>query len=57
VGTGAGIASAYSASKFAIRGLTHAAGNAVFGAYSPWSMDFVDEEFLKLPISGNTALQ
>jgi NAD(P)-dependent dehydrogenase (short-subunit alcohol dehydrogenase family) len=50
VGAGAGIASAYCASKFAIRGLTHAAGTPfpTAGAFfSPWFYGFVDEWILE----------
>ncbi len=54
MGAGSVIAPAYSASKFAIRGLTQAAGTS----HPELSVDhgFIDEGSLKLPISGNTEL-
>ena len=57
MGAGAGIACAYSASKFAVRGLTHSAGRSfLVGPSLSGSWIFVDEGCFKLPISGNTAL-
>ena len=53
VGAGSGIAAAYCASKFAVRGLTQAAGMPSLGVLR---VHGIDEGFLKLRNSANTGL-
>jgi NAD(P)-dependent dehydrogenase (short-subunit alcohol dehydrogenase family) len=56
MGTGSAVAPAYSASKFAIRGLTQAAGISRLLRLLSVVDGSVDDVFLKHPISVNTVL-